>query len=51
LKSLEKRKEKLVYWFETCNHYHQNESSQGERRTKNHWHSRPKTHPLHATRM
>jgi len=27
-------------------HYYENVSRQGERRTENHWNSRPETHPL-----
>jgi len=40
LETLEKSKEKLVPWIETCNQYHQNEIRQGESRTGNHSHSR-----------
>jgi len=34
--------EKVVPWIETCKHYYQNESHQGESWTENHWHSRNK---------
>jgi len=45
--SFDKSKRKLVPWIETCNsHYYESVSHQSERRTENHWHSRPETYPL-----
>jgi len=42
LETFEKSKEELVPWIETCNHYYQNKSCEGESLSKNHWHSRHK---------
>jgi len=38
---LKKVKKKMVPWIETCTHYYQNESRQGESRTESLRHCRP----------